>query len=335
MITEQDQNIINIINSYKYFRYKFVYKKLDDEQINYIINRYSDTSSYKENIIRIYNNIEERPKCPICGNYCELTNKNIYGKTCGKQYCHTKIISLETKNTCLEKYKVDCVLKVPKYNEKFKKTWKSHTKEKTNEIINKRKSTCLEKYGVDNKAKLEETKQKMFKTNLKKYGHICSIYGKEQQEKSKITCQTLYGTNYSTQAEIVKNKQIETKRKNNTFNTSNPENKSYNLLKEKYQDIQYQYKSKLYPFICDFYIPSLDLYIECNYHWTHGGKPFENTNEDNLIVEEWKNKNTKFYNNAINTWTIRDVKKRNIAKENKLNYLVFYNINELKEWLNI
>ena len=28
-----------------------------------------------------------------------------------------------------------------------------------------------------------------------------------------------------------------------------------------------------YPFACDFYISSLDLFIECNYHWTHGGKP--------------------------------------------------------------
>ena len=34
------------------------------------------------------------------------------------------------------------------------------------------------------------------------------------------------------------------------------------------------------------------------------------------------------------TWTIRDVNKRNIAKQNNLNYIEFWNINELKEWLN-
>ena len=41
---------------------------------------------------------------------------------------------------------------------------------------------------------------------------------------------------------------------------------------------------------------------------------------DNLEeLEYWKSKNTKFYDNAITTWTIRDVEKRKIAKNNKLN----------------
>ena len=32
-------------------------------------------------------------------------------------------------------------------------------------------------------------------------------------------------------------------------------------------------------------------------------------------------------------WTIRDVKKRNIAKENNLNYIEFFTILELETWL--
>ena len=116
-----DTDIINIINSYKYFKFNTIYKKLSEEEKNYIINRYKDTSSYKENIIRIYNHIEERPKCPICGNYCNLTNRNIYGKTCGSKYCHLKLISNEIKETCLEKYGVQHVLNIPSAKEKFKK----------------------------------------------------------------------------------------------------------------------------------------------------------------------------------------------------------------------
>ena len=38
------------------------------------------------------------------------------------------------------------------------------------------------------------------------------------------------------------------------------------------------------PFACYFYIPSLDLFIECNYRWTHGGKPYEGTEDDKQIV---------------------------------------------------
>ena len=49
------------------------------------------------------------------------------------------------------------------------------------------------------------------------------------------------------------------------------------------------------------------------------------------IFSCWKAKNTKFYNNAIQTCTDRDINKRNIAKKNKLNYLVFYSILEIEK----
>ena len=330
-----DTDIINIVNSYKYFRFNTIYKKLSEEEKNYIINRYKDTSSYKENIIRIYNHIEERPKCPICGNYCNLTNKNIYGKTCGSKYCHSKLISNEIKETCLEKYGVQCILNIPSAKEKFKKTWGLHSNEQTKNIANKRKTTSIIKYGVDNKAKLEETKEKMKQTNLEKYNHICSAQGNDQKIKSKITCQNIYGCDYASQSDIVKAKQIETKRKNNSFNNSKPEEYSYVLLKEKYSDVIRQYKDNRYPFLCDFYIPSLDLFIECQYSWTHNYHPYnDNDKNDQLYVEQIKLKNSKYYNNMLYTWTIRDVNKRNIAKQNNLNYIEFWNINELKEWLN-
>ena len=86
--------------------------------------------------------------------------------------------------------------------------------------------------------------------------------------------------------------------------------------------------------MCDFYIPSLDLYIECNYHWTHGCHPYLGTQDDLKLIEYWKSKNTQYYNNAINCWSIRDVHKRNIAKQNNLNYKEFFTILDLQNWLN-
>lgn len=186
----------------------------------------------------------------------------------------------------------------------------------------KQKQTCIEKYGVDNVFKSEQIKQKIRKTTFEKYGvyHIMKL----SEVASKVA-----------NSEIRKQHEYETKKKNHTFNSSLIENKSYLILKEKYPDVIKQYKSDLYPYSCDFYIPSLNLYIECNYHWTHGGHPFdENNKEDQLLLEKWKNKNTKFYNNAIQTWTVRDVNKRNIAKKNKLNYVEFWNINELINYEN-
>ena len=129
-------------------------------------------------------------------------------------------------------------------------------------------------------------------------------------------------------------KVIETKRKNNTFNVSEPEKKIKQLLESKFSDIKYQYKSEKYPFMCDFYIPELDLYIEYQGHWSHNKKPFEGTAEDLIKVNKWKSRNTKFYKAAINTWTIRDPLKRETAKKNNLNWLEFFNIQQFMNWFN-
>ena len=78
------------------------------------------------------------------------------------------------------------------------------------------------------------------------------------------------------------------------------------------------------------------MYIECNFSWTHGGHFFDENNiEDQEKLKLWKSKNTKYYDNAIKTWTVRDVKKHNIAIQNKLNYIVLWkeDYNNLKQQL--
>ena len=80
---------------------------------------------------------------------------------------------------------------------------------------------------------------------------------------------------------------------------------------------------KRYPFQCDFYVKSQDMFIEVNGNWTHGDHPFDSNNEDDLkTLKEWeeKAKTSKYYQNAIYTWTDLDVRKQNFAKENNLNY---------------
>ena len=74
----------------------------------------------------------------------------------------------------------------------------------------------------------------------------------------------------------------ETKRLNGTFNTSKPEEDAYVLLCDHFSkdDVIRQYYSEKYPFNCDFYIKSLDTYIECNFNWTHGGHWFDENNEE-------------------------------------------------------
>lgn len=94
-----------------------------------------------------------------------------------------------------------------------------------------------------------------------------------------------------------------------------------------------------YPYKCDFYIVSEDLFIELNGHWTHGIKPYNKKDaECKRIQKEWakKAKAHSSYNNAITTWTKKDVEKRSIALKNNLNYKEFFGtsiINDVIEFL--
>lgn len=135
----------------------------------------------------------------------------------------------------------------------------------------------------------------------------------------------------------VNEKRIATKRKNNSFNTSSSEQNLYDLLKSVFDesDIYRNYVSEKYPFRCDFYIKSRDLYIELNAHWSHGDRWF-NVESDSILLEKWNNKSA-FYRNAAYTYSIRDVRKRLTAKEHTLNYVVFWktDLSDAKLWIGL
>ena len=131
-------------------------------------------------------------------------------------------------------------------------------------------------------------------------------------------------------------KEYQTKKKNHTFNTSKIEKELETKLGELFPDLKTQYKSEKYPFACDFYIPSLDLYIEYNGSWTHGGCFYDKNNEENRnTLEKWKNasEHSRFYQNAVETWTKRDVLKLKTVIENNLNYIAWFNEEQAYDWI--
>lgn len=197
--------------------------------------------------------------------------------------------------------------------------------------------TNLEKYGVEHVAQSEAILSKMKATCIERYGAEWSFGSSEIKEKIQNTFKKKYGYEYTLQNKKINKKVIEAKRKNNTLNTSKQEDLCFEKLLTKFSanDIERNYnRDKRYPFMCDFYIKSLDLFIELNFHWTHGFHLFDKNNAEDLkLVEKWKLKNTKYYNNAIATWTIRDIAKYNIAKENNLKYLVFYFEKDFNNWI--
>lgn len=132
----------------------------------------------------------------------------------------------------------------------------------------------------------------------------------------------------------IQHKRNATKKKNNSFHTSQVEDEFYQFLVQHLgsADVIRQYRSEVYPFDCDFYISSLDLYIELNLTWTHNDHPFDETNTNDIQTLENMRKKAEtsdYYKCAIETWTIRDVKKLKTAQLNKLNYKYVYNNEEL------
>lgn len=240
-----------------------------------------------------------------------------------------KDLNERTRNTCLEKYNGIGFASqelTKKYNETMLLKYGHTNPSQVKEIQEKTKLTNLEKYGSENVYASDLIIKKIKETNLDRYGETSWAKSKEGREFLKIF----------TNSKEYKDKQYETKEKNNSFNTSKIENKLELELKEIFPDLETQYKSELYPFNCDFYIPSLDLYIEYNGSWTHGGCFYDENNEDNRnTLEKWKqlSEHSKFYQNAIETWTKRDLNKLNTALENNLNYVVWFNQEQALDWI--
>ena len=143
----------------------------------------------------------------------------------------------------------------------------------------------------------------------------------------------------------IQQKRYETMKKNNSFAQSTTEDKSYQLLKTECPDVVRQYLDKdRYPFKVDLYVPSLDLFIECHYSEFHQYEPFDATNEEHLerlkclqnkADEKFKQTGKESrYHKMIYTWTDLDVRKRQCAIDNKLNWLCFYTYGDFERWLN-
>lgn len=240
-------------------------------------------------------------------------NKNVYASEYGKQKC---------RETWLENLGVENPFQSEDVKEKIKQTnlerYNSEYSSQSKEIKDKIKNTKEERYGNSNYNNTEKAR----KTNLKKYGVDCIL---KRNDVVKLK-----------NSEEIKKKQYNTKKKNNTFNTSKIEKELEIKLRELFPDLKTQYKSKKYPFHCDYYVPSLDLYIEYNGTWTHGFHFFDKNNQEDLDkLENWKNKNTKYYNSAIKTWTQRDILKLETAIKNHLNYVVWFNQEQAYEWVKL
>ena len=213
--------------------------------------------------------------------------------------------------------------KFKNYKQGYYKHCSNKCSQSDEHTVKQRISTNMMKYGTDNPAKCDDIKLKQIKTNNIRYGHNSPSCVNEINKQQRISSYI-------------------TKKRRHTFNTSKAEELFYNYLNNNGIKCERQYKSSSYPFQCDFYINTYDLYVEIQGNWTHGGDTSLQTHphiynpNDEMDIKQvnlWleKSKNSKYYKNALYNWTVRDVNKRTIAKQHNLQYLeIFsYDINTI------
>lgn len=215
----------------------------------------------------------------------------------------------------------------------------------SDECKEKRRQTMLERYGVEHPNQNPEIKARML---AKKQATTKEIYGVDNpmqckeiamksSEHRQETMLARYGAANSVQIDEIRNQIFESRRKRGTLNSSEAEDVLYEMLTAYFGEndvLRNVCVDDRYPYHVDFYIKSRDLFIELNGDKCHNTHWFdENDERDIQTVNSWKENQLRIeaetgkssrYRKYIETWTISDVKKRQSAKTNHLNYLVFW-----------
>lgn len=269
----------------------------------------------------------QRASSHLAGEGCPVCAHKLRQQTCIKRY-GVSLCFLTPENIAkaraamIEKYGVDTVFKLESVQERIRQT-------------------CLAKYGVEYPSQSPEVRAKVVATNLKRYGCKSSLQNVDVRKRQKVTMLARYGVEYCMQSSVVRRKSDETKRRCGTFNTSKPADRVVQMLESVFgvDDVEFEYdKDERYPFHCDFYIKSRDLFIELNFFVTHGGHFFNpDFSEDLETVSFWREKalKSKFYENMVHVWTVSDVLKRETSRKFGLNYLTFWksDLSDFYEWL--
>lgn len=268
--------------------------------------------------------------------------KNTSLKNFGKEfYAQTDDAKEHYKQYNLEKYGYEYIGQVPEIKEKIEQTnikKYGHKSHNSNDLVKQhKKEAYLKKHGYECSFKDPKVKEKIKKVSLEKYGVENPGGSLKSQEKARATKLERYGNEFYNNYEKIR----QTLLVNNTYNKSELENFIYKLLLKLNLTIIRQYSSKEYPWLCDFYIKELDLYIEIQGFPAHGKRgtkvlgPYDpNNNEHQKLLNTWlsKAKNNNWYATAIKIWTIEDPKKRQAVKENNLNWIEFFTLEEFIEW---
>ena len=279
-------------------------KKNYEEFYGYLSNNYSWTNDYKAKVYCYYNNINEQPKCELCGKPTKFQSTGYgYARFCGTKCSRNSETSQERyKQTNIERYGEDYKTKM---YEKSVLTKIERYGSLNYNNLEKRKQTCLEKFGVDNPMKSKDVREKAKNTMLDRYGYECNFLDPDLRKRNRekpihhykdvikvldngdfvcicsdpkcnkceekrfiISYYNYYNRRFIFKTEVCTNKypigQLPTNNKD-----TNIEKFIKNILDD--NNIEYITNTRriVIPYELDIYIPSKKLAIECNGRYWH------------------------------------------------------------------
>jgi hypothetical protein len=289
-------------------------KKLTIEEQNEIFNLTSfcpDNTSIQIRIKFIINDINEYPKCVICGNPVREHNKDLRLLDTCSINCDYQYRAKLTKQSNLIKYGVDSTNKLETVKSKIKNTMienhgvVSYTLSKDFKI--KSVKSKIDKYGNSNYVNSIKSKE----TKLKRYGDK----NYNNHEKYIETCIEKYGVEH-----VMQSKEIFEKQQSSCYGSKKYKHLyyrgSYELLfiteyekrfpietLENCFAIKYEYESKPKIYFPDFLIKNKNIIVEIKSPWTYDNN---GTNEELRFINNKKWKAAK----SLNDYTFLPLKSK-------------------------
>jgi len=213
--------------------------------------------------------------CKICGKETKLTGFKYGYNNCCSRECIIIYKQKQLENAVFKKYGVTHIMQLNMFKEKAKQT----NLEKFGSIsytgTDAYKQSLLNNFDVENIFQLDYVKEKIKKTNLEKLGVENPFQSEICKEKIKKTNLKKFGVEYQMQNKKTFEKQQKSAYKLKYFNNTSIYYRGsyeFDFLEKhlnKYPDIQnapsikYIFNEKNKVYHPDFYIPSLNLIVEC------------------------------------------------------------------------
>lgn len=327
-------------------------QKLVDE---YMKSRYSDgVDCLYELLHRLKENIETRPTCQRCHSRVIFSNKHYHkfcSPSCSSLY-HADSVRQKNKQR-LDEIKADAeryakyvdnrrkagqrTAHLIKTDAEYKERYRKHATALNHKVWNSYDDVQRQKRCDAMSAGWKDKFDAMTNDELVAYKERCSERAtaewnkKTPAERKKIAeHQTQHWQTKTEQQRkdwwmaVIASKTVDGKP---LFPSreSKQETEMYDTIRAAYPDAVRWYRDERYGFYeCDIYVPSKDAFIECQFFKTHGGHPFDPNNADDIALVE-QLKHNKFCHHDYKTFSVRDPHKRELAKENNLNFLELWN----------